>query len=329
MHFLITGGCGFIGTNFIKLLLKNGGHRIRVIDNLTVGSPGDLKQICNVDEVSDLENLATPTQEAVQLVVGNIMDKEVLGYAASGMDVMVHLAANTGVQPSVENPEQDCMTNVLGTLFCLEAARKHNFKRFVFSSSGAPVGECEPPIHEEKVPHPISPYGASKLSGEGYCSAFFHSFKLETVVLRFSNVYGPGSVHKASVIAKFINRALAGETLEIFGDGTQTRDFIYVEDLVKAIYLASTQNNIGGEIFQIATSRETSISEIVKLLQSLLRNREERDLQIENTTVRTGDVRRNFSDASKARNVLGWEAETSLDKGLRNTFDYFKSITNG
>ena len=131
---------------------------------------------------------------------------------------------------------------------------------------GAPVGEANPPIHEELAPHPVSPYGASKLAGEGYCSAYYRTFGLETVVLRFGNVYGPGATHKDSVVAKFIRQALAGETLEIYGDGTQTRDFIYVEDLVKAIWQAATVSGVGGEIFQIATNRETTLHELTELL---------------------------------------------------------------
>ena len=132
-------------------------------------------------------------------------------------------------------------------------------KRFVFASSGAPVGEVKLPIHEELAPHPVSPYGASKLAGEGYCSAYYRTYGLETVALRFGNVYGPGSTHKGSVVAKFIRQALAGETLEIYGDGTQTRDFIYVDDLIKAIWQASRVPNIGGEESQIATNRETTL----------------------------------------------------------------------
>ena len=140
--------------------------------------------------------------------------------ATEGADVVIHLAANTGVGPSVENPRMDCETNVTGTLNALEAARAAGAGRFVFASSGAPLGVQTPPLHEEMAPHPASPYGASKLAGEGYCSAWFHSFGVETVVLRFGNVYGEGSTRKASVVAKFIKRALAGEVLEIYGDGS-------------------------------------------------------------------------------------------------------------
>jgi UDP-glucose 4-epimerase len=140
----------------------------------------------------------------------------------------------------------DCMVNVLGTFNYLDACRKSNVKRFVFASSGAPLGEQEPPIHEEMVPRPISPYGASKLCGEAYCSAFHGSFGVETVCLRFGNVYGPYSTHKGSVVAKFIKQILERETLTIYGDGSQTRDFIYIDDLIRAVWAGVTVPGVGG-----------------------------------------------------------------------------------
>ena len=152
----------------------------------------------------------------------------------------------------------------------LEAARKNSVKRFVFASSGAPVGECNPPIHEELPCHPVSPYGASKLAGEGYCSAYYRTFGVETVALRFGNVYGPGSGHKNSVIAKFIKQAMNGEPLEIYGDGKQTRDFIYIDDLIEAIRLSATVERIGGNVFQIATNTETTVREMTNKLLPVL-----------------------------------------------------------
>ena len=237
------------------------------------------------------------------------------------MDVVVHLAANTGVIPSVENPLADMETNVAGTLNMLEAARQNRVQRFIFASSGAPLGECTPPIHEELAPHPASPYGASKLSGEGYCSAYHRSYGLATIALRFGNVYGPPSSHKGSVVAKFIRQAINGQVCQIFGDGGQTRDFIFVDDLVEATIRAS-HTPVGGEIFQIASGREHTVNEVVELLRDQL-HAAGVELQCEYASARAGEVRRNFADTTKARTMLGWTAKTTLTNGLRHTVDWF------
>ena len=176
---LITGGCGFIGTTLIKNLIRNGRQRIRVLDNLSVGSRKDLARVCDFKEIlienpssgsPGLSSIISPlSSETAQLVVGDIRNPETCLACAKDIDVIVHLAANTGVAPSVENPRADMEANVIGTLNVLESATQNGVKRFVFASSGAPAGEVEPPIHEEIAPHPVSPYGASKLDGEGYC----------------------------------------------------------------------------------------------------------------------------------------------------------------
>jgi UDP-glucose 4-epimerase len=170
---------------------------------------------------------------------------------------------------------------------------------------------------------PVSPYGASKLAGEGYCSAYFRTYGVETVALRFGNVYGPGSDHKNSVVAKFIQQALRGETLEIYGDGNQTRDFIYIDDLIGAIRSAVTTSCIGGEIFQIGTNRERTVAELVEKLLSILAQAGIKDVDVTHGPPRRGDVRRNFSYTSKARKLLGWQAQVELDEGLTRTVRWF------
>ena len=320
-RWLITGGCGFIGTNLIRELVTQKNNRVRVVDNLAVGTRKDLATVCNFFEPA----IGDDTDQQVELWVGDILDEKLALRATQGMDVIVHLAANTGVGPSVEDPRADCVTNVIGTLNYLEAARSHRVKKFLFASSGAPVGECDPPIHENLAPHPESPYGASKLAGEGYCSAYFRSFGVETVALRFGNVYGPGSDRKNSVVAKLIRKVLSGKTFEIYGDGEQTRDFIYVGDLVRALLLAAERPGIGGEIFQIATNRETTIRELTKILCSELEKLGCNTTDIVNSPPRAGDVRRNYSDTSKAGRMLGWYAKEELVSGLRKTI---QSILN-
>lgn len=323
MKWLITGGCGFIGRNLIRMLLSQGGHSVRVVDNLKTGTCESLSMVCDFDELKAED--CRPINDAghVELVVADILDGEAVEMAAQGCEIMVHLAANTGVAPSVADPKMDCATNVMGTLNCLEAARKVNARRFIFASSGAPAGEVEPPIHEEMVPKPVSPYGASKLAGEAYCCCYSKTFGLETVALRFGNVYGELSGHKDSVVARFIRKAVEGKPLEIYGDGTQTRDFIYIEDLIRAVLFAAEKKDVGGEVFQIATSTETTLLELVDVLVPVLEKHGLENVKVVHSERRTGDVLRNFSDTSKAARMLGWQADTSLESGLEKTVAWF------
>jgi UDP-glucose 4-epimerase len=320
MNWLITGGCGFIGISLIKTLMNENNHNIRVLDNLTTGTREDLLEVCTYSEKS-VESINK--FNGIELVVGDILDEKLAVKVTKNADVIIHLAANTGVGPSVENPREDCMINIIGTFNYLEAAKINNVPKFIFASSGAPAGEVEPPIHEELPPHPVSPYGASKLAGEGYCSAYYKTFGIQTVVLRFGNVYGPGSLHKSSIIAKFIRQALNKEVLEIYGDGAQTRDFIYIDDLINALRLAVTTDKIGGEVFQIASSQETTVGEITKKMIEILNQNNINDIDVINGETRLGDVKRNYSDTSKAKNRLRWWPTVSQDEGLKNTVEYF------
>ena len=183
-NWLITGGCGFIGVNLIeKLLSFRKDINIRVLDNLSVGKREDLKEVTKFREINSSNIKGSP--EGVELLIGDIRDFETCLSACKGIDVVVHLAANTGVEPSIKNPRMDMEANVIGTFNMLEASRKNNVKKFVFASSNAPLGKADPPVNEDTAPKPLSPYGASKLAGEGYCLAYYHSFGLNTVVLRF------------------------------------------------------------------------------------------------------------------------------------------------
>ena len=321
-NFLITGGCGFLGTSLIKKLIEfDKNVNIRVIDNLSVGSLNDLNQVCKFHELNKSDLKDSPN--GVELVIGDILDAELANYVSMGCDVIVHFAANTGVGPSVDNPRLDMSSNIIGTLNYLEAARKNKIFRFIFASSSAPIGEVNPPIHEELAPHPVSPYGASKLAGEGYCSAYKKTFGINTVALRFGNVYGPGSIHKSSVVAKFIQKALSGNKLEIYGDGNQTRDFLYVDDLIEAVMLSIKKNNIGGEIFQVATNSETTINELTEILVNELSQHGIKNIKLQKISPRIGDVKRNYSDTSKSKKLLGWQSRTKLKDGISRTVSYF------
>jgi len=355
-RWLITGGCGFIGTNLIRSLLdEDDNYYIRILDNLSVGDRDNLTQVCEFRESTSPQSDGS---SQVDLLLGDIRDYSICLKSCCDIDTVVHLAANAGVENSVENPRKDMETNVIGTFNMLEAAKQNKVKRFIFASSNAPVGFCKPPIHEELPPHPISPYGSSKLAGEAYCSSFFHTYGIKTIILRFSNVYGPRSIHKNSVIAKFIKQVLIGKPLELYGDGRQTRDYIYIDDLIHAIRRTAdfrtdskiglslrskasigneTSDNTGqggfireselslpwGEIFQIASNHETSLNMLVEKLLFNLKNFGFSDIRLINSESRIGDMKFNFSDTSKVNELFGWKAKISLDEGIKMTVKWF------
>jgi len=321
-NIVITGGCGFIGVNLVRYLLKlDENIRIRIVDNFSVGQPEDIEKICAIKRLE--ADQLNEWQDGVSLVEGDILDEGLAIKICRGADGVVHLAANTGVIPSIENPRMDCMANVLGTFTYLNACRKQTVSRFVLASSGAPLGEQIQPIHEEMVPRPISPYGASKLCGEAYCSAFYGSYNVHTACLRFGNVYGPYSTHKSSVVAKFIKQIMSGKKLTIYGDGNQTRDFIYIDDLCAAMWASLTVADVGGEVFQIATHKEHTVSELAEQLNDFALKYLGKSSLVEHEAERKGEVRRNFSDISKAQRMLNWEPKWEFAKGIEETLKWF------
>lgn len=244
-----------------------------------------------------------------------------------GVEAVVHLAGRTGVMPSIADPEDDCDVNVRGTLLLLRAAVRRKVKHFIVASSSAPIGAHPPPMHERLPPRPTSPYGASKLAMEGYCSAFHASYGLPTVALRFSNCYGPGSRNKSSVVAQFVRRLIAGESLTIYGDGEQTRDFIFVDDLCAAIESVLGQESgapsVGGEIYQVATGIETSLNRLVAMLGELMAERGLPPINVQREPARRGEVPRSYADISKFVRTFGYQPATTLQAGLRETWEYF------
>lgn len=305
MHILVTGGAGFVGANLVRLLLAEG-CSVRVLDNF---STGQRAYLTNVD---------------VEIIEGSILDVEAVNQAVYNVDGVVHLAAQTGVPSSLKDPYKDCQLNIIGTLNMLEACRHQGVKRFVFASSNAPIGRQPPPATEDKAPLPISPYGASKLAGEGYCLAYHGSWDIETVVLRFANIYGPYSTHKNSVVAKFCKDILANGEITIHGNGQQTRDFIFVKDLCQIVYLA-LKSKTSGELFQIASGIETSITTLANLVQSTAKQ----DFSISYAPIRQGDIDRNYSAITKAHEVFGWSPETLLVDGLKTTWEWFQATLYG
>ncbi|MDA8387740.1 MAG: NAD-dependent epimerase/dehydratase family protein [Nitrospiraceae bacterium] len=306
---LVTGGCGFIGKNLAARLLEGGEIKVRVLDNLSAGSEKDLFS-------------ARPRGDDLELFRGDIRDFMDCYESSSGAGTVIHLAATAGVSQSVQSLFDDMQTNIAGTLNMLEAARVAEVKKFVFASAGALSGGARPPVYEGPAPEPVSPYGASKLAGEGYCRAYARTFGLSAVALRFGNVYGPGCAHKHSVVAGFFRNALNGAPLVISGDGNQTRDFIYMDDIIRAILLAAKTPFAAG-VFQVATRRETSINELALAVGRLVEKRTGIKTTLRFGKPQPGDIRRNHSNISMARTMPGFEPLVSLDEGLDKTLEYF------
>ena len=321
MNYLITGGCGFIGCSLIKELLKNKNNKIRILDNLSVGKKEDLedftKFIITSAEKCDFKS------KKHQIIVGDIRNKKLCAKVTKNVDKVIHLAANTKITKSLKNPIFDFKINLAGTLNILEGCRINKVKKFVFASSAAIGGEIKPPVSEKIIPNPISPYGASKLGGEGYCSTYNKTFNIDTVILRFGNVYGPGSLKKTSVVAKFIFSLLSNKPIEIYGNGFQTRDYIYIDDIVSAIIKVLNLKNIGGEVFQIATNKETSVIELKNIIINKVKKIIKTKIKVNYSDEIKGEMLRNYSDTRKARKVLKWKPSTNLNNGINKTITYF------
>ena len=282
-------------------MLLEKGYRVRALDNLSVGRKENIS--CNV-------------------VIGDIRDENFVSESLDGIDVIVHLAAHTNVVESVKYPQLDFDINVKGTFTLLKKSVETScVKKFIFASSNAAVGEQEPPITEDAIPAPLSPYGASKLACEAFCSAFSGSYELQTISLRFANVYGPLSNHKESVVAKFLGKALKNEPITIYGDGHQTRDFIYVDDICHAISFAIENDSATG-VFQIGTGTETKIIDLAKQIIKITNS----DSDIVFAPPRKGEIIRNYSCIDKAKNILGFEPEIDLDTGLAKTCEWFGKL---
>ena len=296
---LVTGGCGFIGTNLVHTLVDKG-YEVSVLDDLSVGS------------LYFLEGLD------FKFTKGSILNEDSVNAATAGVDAVVHLAAHTSVIDSIEKPELDCELNVFGTLRLLQACVRNSVRKFVLASSNAPVGEQDPPTNELKVPSPLSPYGASKLACEGYCAAFHGSYGLETVSLRFANAYGVFSSHKTSVVARFLGLVIEDRPVTIYGDGSQTRDFVNARDLCQGM-IAALDSNLAGELVCLGSGTETSVVDLVRLLREV----SGREIRTEFKPARAGEILRNYTDIAKARRLLGYSPQVDLADGLRECYEWF------
>jgi UDP-glucose 4-epimerase len=305
LKILVTGGAGFIGSHLINELLKKG-HSVVVLDNLSSGK----KQ--------NLENAFS--NEDFTFILGDIRDDAALKDALKGVNAVAHLAALIDVTSSVTDPVTTNDVNVAGTLKVLQSAVKGNVSQFVFASSTAVYGEAKVlPITEETPLNPISPYAASKVAGEAYCKSFQSCYGLNTVILRFFNVYGPRSENSpySGVITKFLRQALKNEALNIYGDGEQTRDFIHVNDIVAALILALENPKVGGETFNVCTGVQTSINELANTINLIT----ERNLNPKYSPARTGEIRFSYGDPSKAEDKLEFKSKVSLKEGITQLLD--------
>lgn len=303
---LITGGAGFIGSNLVQRLSDYGGYDITVLDNESLGCPEFI-----TDRVSSY-------------IKGDICDRDTLDLVLPDKDTIVHLAADTRVMDSIADPGHNFDINVVGTFGLLNKVREYGVRQFINASTGgAIIGEAKPPVHEGMLPRPTAPYGASKLAVEGYCSAFHGSYGLQTASLRFSNIYGPLSFHKGSVVAHFFKRILKNERLVIFGDGSQTRDYLFVGDQVAGIQQTIDQQPEG--VFQLGSGKPTSLNELVETMRIVVEDHPFPD--VTHKSFRRGELRHTWCDISKAKRVLGFAPETSLIEGLRTTWSWFKANT--
>jgi len=300
---LVTGGAGFVGTNLVRLLLSRG-HTVTVLDDFRTG------------RAEYLEGLD------VEIVRGEIGDTALVTDLAQDKDAIVHLAAAGSVVDSVADPSANFEANAQGTFSVLNAARAANIGRLVFSSTGgALIGNAVPPVNEQSLPKPISPYGASKLAAEAYCHAFAKSYGIRTVALRFANVYGPYSGHKKGAITVFLRALHEGRPIQIFGDGKASRDFMYVDDICRGLELGLTSDLEPGTVAHLATGVETSVSELADACRQAVGLP---DHPIEYLPPRPGEVERNFATYDYAKQAMGFEPTVALTDGLARTYDWYQ-----
>ncbi len=300
---LVTGGAGFVGATLVRRLVASG-YRVRVLDNLSTGDPAHL---AGVD---------------AELVKGDIRDAAALDAALGGIDAIVHLAAAGSVIGSVQDPGANFEVNVLGTFRVLDAARRARVGRVVLASTGgALIGDATPPVDERSLPKPISPYGASKLAGEGYAHAFAKTYGLRTVAIRFGNVYGPWCARKRGVLNVFFESLHAGVPMIIYGDGSASRDYVHVDDISNALQLALEKDVPGGTVLHAASGVETAVRDLADLCRQAAGVPGH---PIEYRPSRPGEVGRNFASYDLASQVLGYRPTVAREVGIPRTWNWFQ-----
>jgi len=302
---LVTGGAGFIGSNLVRALLERG-DEVRVLDNFSTGLR---------DNLADLE-------DDIAVVEGELRSYERVHNAVRGVEVVFHQGALPSVPRSVQDPLTTNAVNVEGTLNVLLAARDEGVRRVVFASSSSVYGDTASlPQREDAPPNPIAPYGVAKLAAERYCATFSRVYAIETVALRYFNVFGPRQnplSEYAAVVAKFIHLVASGEPVSIEGDGETSRDFTYVANVVDANVLAADAEGVNGRVLNVAAGASHTVNELADTIGELL----ERPVEKRYGPPRPGDIRASWADISEARQLLGYEPEVGFEEGLRRTADF-------
>lgn len=308
---LVTGGAGFIGSNIVDALVRRG-DQVRVLDNLCTGN---------------LANLAA-VRERIEFIEADLNDADKVARAVAGVECIFHEAALASVPRSVEKPLDTNAACVTGTLVLLDQARKARVRRLVYAASSSAYGN-QPAAskRETDLPMPISPYGAAKVAAEYYCQAFAAMGEIETVALRYFNVFGPRqdpNSEYSAVIPRFITLMLAGQRPTVFGDGYQSRDFTFVGDVVEGNLRAADAPGVSGRVFNIATGHQVNLLELLSLLNRLLKTNVEPIF----APPRAGDVRESLADITQARQFLSYEPQVRFEEGLRRSIDYYLSVVN-
>jgi UDP-glucose 4-epimerase len=310
--YLVTGGAGFIGSH-IALALMERGDRVRVLDNLCTGKREYIALLGG----------------CIELIEGDVANPEDVARAVDGVEVVFHQAALASVQRSVDTPLDTNDSCVTGTVALLDGARKKGVRRVVFAASSAAYGNDPTPVkHERLLPAPVSPYAAAKVAGEAYCQSFTATYGFETVSLRYFNVFGPRQDPKsqyAAVIPKFVTEMVAGGRPTIFGDGKQSRDFVYIDNVVQANLLAADASAAVGRTINIACGKAFDLLQLVDGINKALGTSVKPIFE----AARAGDVRDSLADISLAREVLKYEPKIGFEEGLKRTVDYYKSAKPG
>ncbi|HEY7322805.1 MAG TPA: SDR family oxidoreductase [Candidatus Binatia bacterium] len=305
-RYLVTGGAGFIGSHIVQRLVWQGAV-VRVIDDLSTG------QLVRLEGVRD----------SIEFVEGDLADKRISDEVVAGVDCILHQSAVPSVQRSLCDPIGTNRANVTATLNLLESCRKANVHRFVYAASSSAYGDTEIlPKTEAMVPNPLSPYALQKLVGERYCKLYNDLYGLETISLRYFNVFGPGQdphSEYAAVIPKFITRLLAHEPITVYGDGKQSRDFTYIDNVVEANLLALQATEVSGNVCNIGCGQRVTLNELIRLLVEITGVKAE----VNYTAQKAGDVRHSLADITRARHLLGYEPKIMVKEGLKRTVQAF------